>query len=139
MSSAPDSEQAFTFGSFSLLGIHLRPRLLLPWCLVGAAVRELASHFSFFLFLWSLSHSEDDGKGAGMDLPIGLFLFQLCGCPASALAVAGNGGRVWQALPFLGMVDWCLFQTLLFPSFATRCRYDVPALQQVLEAMLRCL
>ena len=28
--SAPDSEQAFTFGSFSLLGIHLRPRLLLP-------------------------------------------------------------------------------------------------------------
>ena len=30
VSSAPDSEQVFTFGSFSLLGIHLRPRLLLP-------------------------------------------------------------------------------------------------------------
>ena len=30
VSSAPDSERAFTFGSFSLLGIHLRPRLLLP-------------------------------------------------------------------------------------------------------------
>ena len=30
VSSAPDSEQAFTFGSLSLLGILLRPRLLLP-------------------------------------------------------------------------------------------------------------
>ena len=30
VSSAPDSEQMFTFGSFSLLGFHLRPRLLLP-------------------------------------------------------------------------------------------------------------
>ena len=30
VSSAPDSEQAFTFGSFFLLGIHLWPRLLLP-------------------------------------------------------------------------------------------------------------
>ena len=30
VSSAPDSELAFTFGTFSLLGIYLRPRLLLP-------------------------------------------------------------------------------------------------------------
>ena len=82
--------------------------------------------FSFFLFLWGLSHSEDDGKGAGMGLPIGLFLFQLWGCPASALAVAGSGGRVLQAHPFFGTVDLCLFETLLFPSYATRCRYDVP-------------
>ena len=29
VSSAPDSEQVITFGSFSLLGIALRPRLLL--------------------------------------------------------------------------------------------------------------
>ena len=78
-----------------------------------------------------------------MDLPIGLFLFQLWGCPASALAVPGNGGRVLRARPFFGTVDWCLFETLLFPSYATRCRYDVsgvlaraPALWQVLEAML---
>ena len=61
-----------------------------------------------------------------MGLPFGLFLFQLWGCPASALAVAGNGGRVLQAHPFFGTVDWCLFETLLFPSYATRCRYDVP-------------
>ena len=48
-----------------------------------------------------------------MGLPIGLFLFQLWGCPASALAVAGNGGRVLQAHPFFGAVDWCLFETAL--------------------------
>ena len=87
---------------------------------------ELASHFSFFLFLWSLRHSGDDGKGAGRGLPIGLLLFQPWGCSASALAVAGNGDRALRAHPFLGTVDWCLFETLLFPSYATRCRYDVP-------------
>ena len=61
-----------------------------------------------------------------MGLPIGLFLFQLWGCPASALSVAGNGGGVLLAHPFFGTVDWCLFETLLFPSYATRCRYNVP-------------
>ena len=58
--------------------------------------------------------------------PSGCFLFQLWGCPASALAVAGKGGSVLQAHPFFGTVAWCLFKTLLFPSYATRCRYDVP-------------
>ena len=61
-----------------------------------------------------------------MGLPIGLFLFQLWGCPASAIAVAGNGGRVLRAHPFFGTIDWCLFETLQLPSYATRCRYDVP-------------
>ena len=61
-----------------------------------------------------------------MGIPIGLFLFQLWGCPASALAVAGHGDSVLQAHPFFGTVDCCLFETLLFPSYATRCRYDVP-------------
>ena len=60
-----------------------------------------------------------------MGLPIGLFLFQLWGCPASALAVAGNGCRVLQARPFFGTVDLCLFESVLFPSYATRCRYDI--------------
>ena len=82
--------------------------------------------FPFFLFLWSLSHSGVDGQEAGRGLPIGLFLFQLWGCPASALAVTGIGGRALRAHPFFGAVDWCLFQTLLFPSYATQCRYDVP-------------
>ena len=64
--------------------------------------------------------------GAGRGLPIGLFLFQLWGCPASALAVAVIGGGVLRAHPFFGTVDWSLFKILLFPSFATRCHYDVP-------------
>ena len=58
--------------------------------------------------------------------PSGCFLFQLWGCPASALAVAGKGGSVLRAHPFFGTVAWCLFRTLLFPSYATECRYDVP-------------
>ena len=61
-----------------------------------------------------------------MGLPIGLFLFQLWGCPTSALVVAGYGDSVLQAHPFFGTVDWCLFETLLFPSYATRCRYNIP-------------
>ena len=75
--------------------------------------------------------------------PSGCFLFQLWGCPASALAVAGKGGSVLWAHPFFGTVAWCLFKSLLFPSYATRCRYDVPgvlarvpALRQVLVAVL---
>ena len=33
-----------------------------------------------------------------------------------------------MAHPFFGTVAWCLFKTLLFPSSATRCRYDVPGM-----------
>ena len=61
-----------------------------------------------------------------LGLPVGLFLFQLWGCPAIALVVAGNGGGVLQARPLFGTVDLFLFETLLFPSYATWCRYDVP-------------
>ena len=32
------------------------------------------------------------------------------------------------AHPFFGTVAWCLFKRLLFPSYATRCRYDVPSM-----------
>ena len=61
-----------------------------------------------------------------MGLPIGLFLFQLWGCPASAVEVAGIQCRVLQARPFFWTVTLCLLMTLLFPSYAPRCRYDVP-------------
>ena len=40
--------------------------------------------------------------------------------------MAGKGGSVLRAHPFFGTVAWCLFKSLLFPSYATRCRYDVP-------------
>ena len=53
MSSAPDSERAITFGSFSLLGIALRPRLLQTKLLDGEAAQELGSFFSFFPFRYS--------------------------------------------------------------------------------------
>ena len=52
--------------------------------------------------------------------------FSFWGCPASALAVADKGGRVLRAHPFFGTVAWCLFKSLLFPFYATRCRLDVP-------------
>ena len=83
--------------------------------------------FSLFLFLWGLSHSGVNGQGAerGSSHQVVSF-FQLWGCPASALAVAGKGGSVLRAHPFFGTVDWCLFKTPLFPSYTTRCRYDVP-------------
>ena len=61
-----------------------------------------------------------------MGLSIELFLFQLWGCPASAVAVVGIICRVLQARPFFGTVYLSLFKTLLFPSYAPRCRYDVP-------------
>ena len=47
------------------------------------------------------------------DFPSRCSSFSLRGCPASALAVAGNGGRVLQACPFFGTVDLCLFETSL--------------------------
>ena len=74
---------------------------------------------------------------------MGWFLFQFWGCPVSALAVAGKGGCVLLAHPFFGTVAWCLFKSLLFPSYATWCCSDVPvclprapALRYVLVAML---
>ena len=77
VSLAPDSERAITFGSFSLLGIALRPRLLLTklarWR--GSSGAWLPFSFSFEVVV--SRHSEDTEKGAGMGLPVGLFLFQL--------------------------------------------------------------
>ena len=31
-----------------------------------------------------------------------------------------------RAHPFFGTIAWCLFKSLLFPSYATRGRFDVP-------------
>ena len=64
--SAPDSERAITFGSFSLLGIALRPRLLLT---------KLAR--------WS--------GGSGAWLPLFLFPF-----PLGSSSLQGYWKRSWN-------------------------------------------
>ena len=48
--------------------------------------------------------------------------FSLRGCPASALAVAGIGGRVLRTCLFLGSVTLFPSKTLLFPSYTPRYR-----------------
>ena len=121
---APETKRTFTFGcSFYLVSGSAPSSLVASWCgSLGACLP-----FVPCLFLWSRCHSRVNGRGAGEVLPIGLFpLFSFCGCPASALAVADKGGRVLRAHPFFGTIDWCLFKSLLFPSYATRCRFDVP-------------
>ena len=104
---------------------------------------SLPPTFSLFLFLWGLSHSGVNGQGAVRDLPIGLFPLSALGLPCLRSGGGGKGGSVLRAHPFFGTVAWCLFQTLLFPSSATRCCYDVPvclprapALRPVLVAVL---
>ena len=101
-----------------------RPCRHLLWWLVGATAGELGSHFFFFFPLFLsfgvlviLGFMDRELEGI---FPSGCFLFQLWGCPASALAVAGNGGSVLWAHSFFGTVAWYLFKTLLFPSYATR-------------------
>ena len=81
--------------------------------------------FSLFLSLWGLSHSGVIGQGAGGDLPIGLFPLSALGLPCLR---SGGGGLGRQCLAGPSVLrDSCLvFKTLLFPSYATRCRYDVP-------------
>ena len=104
VASAPDSERTFAFGR----------SLCLP------------PIFSLSFSLWGRRHSWVNGQGAGGVLPIGLFPLSALGLPASALAVAGKGGSILRAHPVFRTVAWCLFKSLLFPSYATRCRYDVP-------------
>ena len=120
VSSAPVSESAITFGSFSLLGIALRPRLLLPklarWR--GGSRAWLPFSFSFGVVVTPRILK----KVLQWDFPSGCSSFSLRGCPASALAVAGNGCRVLQACPFFGTVTLFPSQTLLFPSYAPRYR-----------------
>ena len=121
---APVSERTFAFGrSLCSVSGSAPSSLVASWCgSLGACLP-----FVPCLFLWSRCHSRVNGRGAGEVLPIGLFSsFSFWGCPASALAVADKGGRVLRAHPFFGTIVWCLFKSLLFPSYATRCRYDVP-------------
>ena len=124
MSSAPDSERAITFGSFSLLDITLRLRLLLTKLARWRGGSEAWLPFSFsFGFVVTPGILE---KVLDWDFLSGCSSFSLRGCPASALAVAGNGCRVLQACPFFG--TGTLFLPRLFSSSLTLpgIVYDVP-------------
>ena len=124
MASAPDSERTFAFGR-ALCSVSSST----PSSLVASRCGGLGACLPFFPFPFPFGGVVTPGL---MDrelegfFPSGCFLFHLWGCPASALAVAGKGGSVLRAHPFFGTVAWCLFKSLLFPSYATRCRYDVP-------------
>ena len=124
MALAPDSERTFAFGrSFCSVSGSAPSSLVASWCGSWGACLPFVPG----LFLWSRCHSRVNGRGAGEVLPIGLFSsFSFWGCPAFALAVADKGGGVLRAHPFFGTIAWCLFKSLLFPSYATRCRYDIP-------------
>ena len=126
VASAPDSERAFAFGR-SLCSVSCSASspstLVASWC-GGYGACLPFFHFSFpFGVLVTPGLMDRELEGI---FPSGCFLFQLWGCPASALAVVGEGGSVLRAHLFFGTVAWCLCKTLLFTSYATRCRYDVP-------------
>ena len=122
VASAPDSERTFAFGrALCLVSSSTPSSLVVSWCCgLGACLP-----FFPFPFGGVVTPRLMDQELEGF-FPLGCFLFQLWGCPASDLAVAGKGGSVLWAHPFFGTVAWCLFKSLLFPSYATRCRYDVP-------------
>ena len=109
--SAPDSERPFAFGR--------------SLCSVSSSTPSspVASWWGGFGVVVTPGLRD---RGLEGFFPSGCFLFQFWGCPFSALAVGGKGGSVLRAHPFFGTVAWCLFKSLLFPSYATRCRYDVP-------------
>ena len=101
---------------------------LLPLWVASAAAWGLASHFFPFLFLWSRCRSMVLGRDSAEVLPSGWF----------PLAVFLEGGlpplwrwRVWMVessrpMRSSGRFPWCLFASILFPSCATRGRFDVP-------------
>ena len=122
VASAPDSERAFAFGR-SLCSVSSST----PSTLVGSWCGGWGACLPFFPFPFGVVVTPGlmDRELEGF-FPSGCFLFQLWGCPASALVVAVKGGSVLRAHPFFGTFAWCLFKSLLFPSYATRCRYDVP-------------
>ena len=118
-------------GGCSPLGV-LPPRFplgcLLPLWVAGAAAWGLASHFFPSLFLWSRCRSMVLGRDAAEVLPSGWFplaVFLRESCLRS-----GGGGFGWLSLagPYVlrDVFPVCLFASILFPSCATRGRFDVP-------------
>ena len=125
VSLAPETERTFTFGrSFCSVSGSAPSSLVASWCgSLGACLP-----FVPCLFLWSRCYSRVNGRGSWRGSSHRVVpSFSFWGCPASALAVADTGGRALRAHPFFGTIVSCLFKSLLFLSYATRCRYDVPS------------
>ena len=111
--------------AFFLLGFHLAACFPYGWL-----VRQLGGLPPFFpfLFLWSRCRSMVLGRDSAEVLPSGWF----------PLAVFLEGvlpllwwWRVWMVessrpMRSSGRFPWCLFASILFPSCATRGRFDVP-------------
>ena len=112
--------------AFFLLGFHLAACFPCWWL-----VRQLGGLppiFFPFLFLWSRCRSMVLGRDSAEVLPSGWF----------PLAVFLEGvlpplwrWRVWMVessrpMRSSGRFPWCLFASILFPSCATRGRFDVP-------------
>ena len=115
----------------SPLGV-LPPRFplgcLLPLWVASAAAWGLASHFFPYLFLWSRCRSMVLGRDSAEVLPSGWFplaVFLRVSCLRS-----GGGGFGWLSLagPYVLRVVFpgACFASILFPSCATRGRFDVP-------------
>ena len=112
--------------AFFLLGFHLAA--CFPFWVASAAAWELSSHFFPYLFLWSRCRSMVLGRGSAEVLPSGWF----------PLAVFLEGDlpplwrwRVWMAessrpIRSSGRLPGACLTLIIFPSCATRGRFDVP-------------
>ena len=120
---APETERTFAFGrSFCSVSGSAPSSLVASW--YGSL--EACLPFVPCLFLWSHCHSGLMDGELERFFPSGCFLFQLLGLPCLRSGGGRQGRRVLRDHPFFGTIAWCLFRSLLFPSSATRCCYDVP-------------
>ena len=115
----------------SPLGV-LPPRFplgcLLPLWVASAAAWGLASHFFPYLFLWSRCRSMVLGRGFCRGSP--LRVVSSCSFLEGVLPPLWRW-RFWMVefsrpIRSSGRFPWCLFASILFPSCATRGRFDVP-------------
>ena len=133
---APETERTFAFGrSFCSVSSSAPSSLVASWCgslgssLVASWCGSLGACLPFCPLPFPLKSLSLQGYWTGSWRGSShrvVSSFSFWGCPASALAVADTGGRALRAHLFFGTMAWCLFKSLLFPSYATRCRFDVP-------------
>ena len=124
VASAPDSERTFAFGRSLCSGSGSTPSsLVASWCGgLGACLPFFPFPFPFWVVVTpGLMDRELEGF-----FPSGCFLFQLWGCLPPLWRWQAREAVSCGPIRSSGRLPWCLFKSLLFPSYATRCRYDVP-------------